>query len=253
MHAPRNHKLTQTEDGSFSLFSEAYQEGCHSSSGAREETELHYLKGCQVREKLAAQRSVSILEVGFGTGLGFEMTRDLVEQEGGHLHFLSIEIDADLTIWSFERLGLKFNSEPFLSGSLYSAEDKYFSLRVLVGNARALLPHYLESFSQKFSAIYQDAFSPKRNPVLWTTEWFTLLKTYSGPEVILSTYSASNSIRKSLRKAGWSLRKGEAFGPKRASTRADLLGDSDQDILDQMNRSPAQAIEDVHLPKELFL
>ncbi len=253
MQAPKNHTLTQTEDGSYSLFSEAFQEGCHSLSGARKETELHYLEGCRILEKLRALSSVSILEVGFGSGLGFELTRDLMEKEKGKMHFVSLEIDPELTQWSFERLGLQPQKEKFHSGSLWSASGKNFSLQVLVGNARTLLPKFLNVYSHPFHAIYQDAFSPKKNPVLWSSEWFTLLKNFSSPDVILSTYSASNSIRKSLTMAGWFVKKGESFGPKRASTRADLLGVSDQEILDQMERSPAVAIMDSQLPKELFL
>lgn len=252
MKAPNNHTLTQTEDGSLSLFSQTFQEGCHSLSGARRETQIHYLEGCQILKKLASCPKISILEVGFGTGLGFELSRDLALKNAGHIIFHSLEIDPILTGWSFARLGLSPTIEKLSDREIWSSEDESFSLKVLVGNARATLPAYLHHFPQCFNAIYQDAFSPKKNPVLWTTEWFNLLKKYSSPDVILSTYSASNSIRKSLTEAGWSLRKGESFGPKRASTRACLHGESDQELLNQMNRSPALAITDSQLPQELF-
>lgn len=253
MHAPKNHTLTQTEDGSFSLYSENFQEGCHSFSGARKETELHYLQGCKIQEGLSVKTELIVLEVGFGSGLGFEMTRELLKEGHGRLRFISLEIDPELTRWSFERLGLEASIEKLHSGMIWTAKAEGYSLTVLVGNARTLLPLYLKQFSPRFDAIYQDAFSPKRNPVLWTKEWFSLLKEYSNSDAILSTYSASNSIRKSLVEAGWILQKGESFGPKRASTRAGLQGSSDLDIIEQMSRSPSTAIYDSQLPKELFL
>lgn len=242
-----------TEDGSLSLFSERFQEGCHSLSGAKEETLTHYLQGCRIQEKLENAEEISVLEVGFGTGLGFEMTKQFSRKADKTLRFFSLEIDEELVKWSLENLKLEFQITEVSSFKVYQSLSVKTDLIILVGNARTTLPAFLKDSPIRFDAIYQDAFSPKRNPVLWTTEWFTLLKEYSRPDVILSTYSASNSIRKSLSEAGWMIRKGEAFGPKRASTRALLEGGSDEEILAQMSRSPAEAIRDSQLPKELFL
>lgn len=252
MLAPKNHTLTYTDDGSLSLFSETFQEGCHSRSGARQETQLHYLEGCRISEKLTMSEDARILEVGFGSGLGFEMTRELAEKLKKKISFFSVEIDPALTRWSFERLNLTPQIGSIGEWEVFTASGDLFDLTVLVGNARKTLPEYLEKNGIVFDAVYQDAFSPKRNPVLWTVEWFTLLRNHSHPDATLATYSASNSIRKSLSEAGWVLRKGEAFGPKRASTRATLQGSSDEDILLQMSRSPATPIFDAHLPEELF-
>lgn len=253
MQPPKNHTLTLTQDGSPSLYSEVFQEGCHSSSGARHETQVHYLEGCRIEEKLLHPYPLSILEVGFGSGLGFEMTLELMKKKNGLFNYLALEIDAELALWSFERLGLKGRRENLLFGSVLSAQTENGALEVLIGNARSTLPSYLSENKIVFDAIYQDAFSPKRNPVLWTKEWFSLLRMHSRSDVILSTYSASNSIRKSLQEAGWKIQKGEAFGPKRASTRAMLDGESDPEITEQMKRSPSVAILDSHLPQELFL
>jgi hypothetical protein len=47
-----------------------------------------------------------------------------------------------------------------------------------------------------------------------------------------------------LIKAGWKLYKGDKFGPKRSSTRAKLIGKTENDILLQLERSPAVEITD---------
>ncbi len=245
---PPNHQWVETSDGSRTLFSEAFQEACHSTSGAREETQLHYIKGCCIEDKLSAG-NLSILEVGFGLGIGFVETYETLKSHQKKWSFLSLELDRDLLEW----FRLENLEHPFLkhltwtpcgSFSLLEADNELVSLRILCGDARTTLAEYAKLSGVNWNAIYQDAFSPKRNPILWTQEWFELLKNHSRPDVTLSTYSASTSIRKSLVAAGWVLHKGEKFGPKRTSTRATLQGTSDPDILLHLERSPVLALTD---------
>jgi tRNA U34 5-methylaminomethyl-2-thiouridine-forming methyltransferase MnmC len=249
---PPNHQWIETADGSFTLFSESFQEACHSTTGAVAETKLHYLQGCQIEDKIKSEHFLSILEVGFGLGIGFLTTHEVLKNSDRPWSFTSLEIDEKLLEWfRIENLGHAFlkNLVWINDGSLKILECKNESihLRILCGDARKSLPDFLKKFKTKWSAIYQDAFSPKKNPVLWTKEWFELLKLHSTPEVLLSTYSASSSVRKSLLEAGWKLHKGEKFGPKRTSTRASLSGISDPDILLQLERSPVPALRDDNL------
>ncbi len=177
--------------------------------------------------------NLSILEVGFGLGLGLITTWEMTKDLPAKIHFLSLEIDPELVKWFHE----EYKDHPLF-------HDPKFSFEILVGDARAELPAYVEKKKPQWDAIYQDAFSPKRNPVLWTREWFTLLKENSAPDVIMSTYSASSSIRKSMIEAGWKLSPGEKFGPKRTSTRARLSGETDPSIRDSLLRSPVEALSD---------
>jgi len=240
--SPKNHKWVLTEDGSYTLFSEAFQEACHSTSGAKEETILHYIKGCQVHEKLISQNDLTILEVGFGLGLGFLTTLEEIKKYEKPVHFLSLEIDPELLNWFQEQ----YPQMQWHQGEFNYLEGIFgkIKLTVLCGDARKSLPWFAKNYPFKVHAIYQDAFSPKKNPVLWSVEWFEFLKTISAEDVTLSTYSSSSSIRKSLIQAGWTLQKGEKFGPKRSSTRASLQGISDPEILEQLARSPVEALTD---------
>ena len=77
-------------------------------------------------------------------------------------------------------------------------KNENFHLIILIGDARVSLPKFKNDHDIKFDCIYQDAFSPKRNAILWTSEWFKLLKSISNQDCIMSTYSASSSIRKSM-------------------------------------------------------
>lgn len=253
---PNDYRVIETSDGSFTLYSESFQEACHSPAGAKTETLLHYIQGCQVHEKLAAKNTLSILEVGFGTGLGMTTTYDSLKETRKPVFFISLEIDKRLADDFFSREDLKdLYQAKWVSQAefgYYEGSRLNFHFKILIGNARKILPQFLEIMPQSWDAIYQDAFSPKRNPVLWTREWFELLRSHSKPDTILSTYSAGDAIRKSMIEAGWKVYKGEKFGAKRTSTRARLEGETDSDILELLSRSPAKAIIDADVPEELF-
>ena len=243
MPIPPHYKVVTTEDGSSTLFSERFQESCHSSSGARAETRLHYIEGCEIEKKIQKKKPLSILEVGFGLGIGFLTTLETLHD---HFSFVSLEIDRDLVEWfRNENREHKFLKHlTWISPVKLEAKTPTVTLTILVGDARETLDFYCQYASPRWDAIYQDAFSPKKNPTLWTKEWFELLKKYSAPDAIMSTYSSSASIRKAMLEAGWNLQKGEGFGKKRSSTRATLGGASNQGILDQLALSPVPALRD---------
>ncbi len=238
---PPGHSLVATEDGSVTLFSEAFQEACHSTAGAKTETILHYIDGCKIIEKSDSYSPLVILEVGFGLGVGFLTTLEKMPEDK-KWHFISMELDRNLLDW-FSKLHPELELK--WQGNILETVKDNFTLTIIHGDARESGPSFFKDHLIKVHAIYQDAFSPKRNPTLWTKEWFSFLKTISDDGVILSTYSASGSIRKSLHETGWGVQKGEKFGQKRTSTRAVLNRATDPEILEQMNRSPALALTDL--------
>lgn len=235
----KNYDFITTDDGSITAFSKLYGEACHSTSGARNETILHYIEGCKVLEK-ANQKPITIFEVGFGVGIGYEETQKKLSQL--QYRFISIEIDEDLIKYYLEN-----NKELILierTDYYYKCKSLNHEIFLIFGDGRITVPRFFKEFDFTIDCIYQDAFSPKRNAILWTTEWFQLLKDISNNECIMSTYSSSSSIRKSMIQAGWRVLKGEQFGPKRSSTRAVLIGESDPDILTHLERSPVDPITD---------
>lgn len=244
---PPGHSLVTTLDGSHTLFSEVFQEACHSTTGARTETILHYIEGCKILEKVVMFSPLIILEIGFGLGVGFLTTLEKIPLDK-RWHFISVELDRNLLQWFSDHhpeLNLKWN------GNILEGNHDNFKISIIQGDARIKLPEYFRTYPEKVHAIYQDAFSPKKNPTLWTKEWFTFLKNISHQDVNLSTYSASGSIRKSLHETGWGVHKGEKFGAKRTSTRAVLNKATDPEILLQLERSPAAALTDLDISELL--
>jgi tRNA U34 5-methylaminomethyl-2-thiouridine-forming methyltransferase MnmC len=239
---PRHQRIT-TEDGSMTLFSEHFKESCHSNTGARTETLLHYIEGCEIKHKSEQKKTISILEVGLGTGLGYLTTLETLPD---HFHFVSLEIDRDLVEW-FKKENLHHSflkNLTWISPIKLEARTPTMSLTILVGDARETLDFYCNYSNPKWDAIYQDAFSLKKNPTLWTQEWFELLKKFSAPDALMSTYASGDAIRKSMIAAGWILQKGPGFGKKRSSTRASLTGVTHPEILEQLAHSPVPALRD---------
>jgi len=214
---PKGHQLVITKDHSQSLFNETFQENLHSTEGAISETIYNFIEGCELKDHKGP--TLTVLEVGFGTGMGFYTTLEYLRKNfpGKKLIFYSLEIDSELAKWAMRNL-------PFIQNEnfLESTGTDYY-LRVILGEAPKSL------INQKigpFDAIYQDPFSPKKNPTLWTTEWFSLLLGLADRNCVLSTYSASTSIRQALYKSGWAVFNRKGFSGKRASTVARALGET---------------------------
>jgi len=241
MKTPPHHQLLATQDGSLTLYNEKFQEGCHSTHGAKSETIFHYIEGCKIIDRLNAYDSpFSILEVGFGLGVGFETTLEKIPQDS-FIRFISLEFDLELLQWYQDKSSLPLVWTKTLGVNALVAKTDRFELIILAGDARETIKVISPG---SIHAIYQDAFSPKKNPLLWTVEWFNDLRKISHPDVYLSTYSSSLSIQKSLIEAGFKLNKGEAFGKKRSSTRARLVGETDSDIIVRLQRSPTPSLRD---------
>lgn len=222
-----NYQWIETEDGSYTLRSDYFDENFHSTSGAYAETVHNFIQGCEVVQICSEHSNVYILEVGLGLGIGPIATLESVKNihnldKSKKLIFYSLELDSFLVESFLQKQSASNFSETRISDFLiYEAElAPGFHFKCLCGDARKTIK-YLQDQSVQFHAIFQDAFSPKKNPTLWTQEWFEdLLKLAIKNKTILSTYSASIRVRKGLYKAGWKVENRIGFGRKRSSTRA---------------------------------
>ncbi|MEA2110663.1 MAG: MnmC family methyltransferase, partial [Campylobacterota bacterium] len=73
-------------------------------------------------------------------------------------------------------------------------QDDNLHVNVIVGDARA----YLQSTNEQFDIVYQDAFSPSVNPMLWTREYFADIVRVMKEDAILTTYSTALKTRLAL-------------------------------------------------------
>ncbi len=212
---PKNYEPILTEDGSYTLYSKEFDENLHSTSGADGETKKYFIEDSLLTE--CNSSPIVIFETGFGIGKNFlEILKNFSKK---NIHFISTEIDSNLVTWFMEEY---FNKKINLESNIFEDNFSNIKLTILIGDATDLVPQYLSQEKIKINRIFQDPFSPKKNSTLWTAQWFDLLKTHSASDVILTTYSASHSIRENMKNAGWEIENLEGFGKKRSATRARL-------------------------------
>lgn len=246
------YKIIETEDSTKTVWSEFFDEACHNLAGAYEETLFNYIQGCYIPDQISSLNDVHVLDVGFGLGVGLLALMNELEKSPPPkkklITYTSIELDEVLFLWSIKENLAHINFVK-QDSEIYKAEietELYkLSMTIYIGDGRLTLPKAHKNLElPEFTAIFQDAFSPKRNTALWTKEWFVDLKSMSNAEVYLSTYSASVSVRKSMITAGWVITNAKGFGQKRTMTKARLTGTIDPLLTAELSRSPTLELRD---------
>lgn len=199
-----NKELILCEDGTNTLFSEEFNEPYHSTKdGALHESLEKYVKPSLSIKK--DKSSLKILDICFGLGYNVFATIYYIKQHNlkTKIEIISSEFDEELIKslknFSYPPEFLEIKHIINALSEFYYYEDEQFKIEIIIGDARETIP----KLNTKVDIIYQDAFSPSSNPLLWTTEWFKVLKEYSFPDTILLTYSTAISTRMGLYENGF--------------------------------------------------
>jgi len=193
------HEMTLSEDGSYTAYSKEYDEHYHSTKdGALHESLVkHVQPAFGLKEQ---QEEITILDICYG--LGFNTLATLYYYQTNSLHsklrIYSPELDASLvkSLVDFTYPKEFAIYKPIIKAISESGvyEDEHFYIEVFLGDAR----EYVQKFKNKFDIVYQDAFSPTANPMLWTREYFEDIKNAIKVDGILTTYSISLATRLAL-------------------------------------------------------
>ncbi|CAA6826430.1 MAG: SAM-dependent methyltransferase (EC [uncultured Sulfurovum sp.] len=197
-------ELVLCEDGTNTLFSKEFNEPYHSTKdGALHESlEKHVKPAFTIKQEA---ENLVILDICFGLGYNTFATLYHIKQNNltTKVHILSPEFDEglirSLATFSYPR---EFDFlKPIIKviSKAFFYEDEQFKIEVLVGDARKEVP----KIKEKIDIIYQDAFSPAHNPLLWTKEFFSDMTNISKEDAILTTYSTAAAIRLGLYENGF--------------------------------------------------
>lgn len=228
-------ELQVTKDQSHTLYVPELDETYHSRNGALEEAMYVYI-GRGLRDWLLphgeayqsaarnhgftsdktayltqptadnSRKNISILEIGFGTGLNAWLTALECSLLKVQCNYHSLET-IPLPLEWISQLNYTQNvsgSDKEVYMNLHSAEwDKpttvtpYFSL--------SKLNTALENFTptQTFDVIYFDAFAPEKQPELWTKELFRKLFDCLNEGGVIVTYSSKGEIKRMWREIGF--------------------------------------------------
>ncbi len=208
------HKIVKSDDGSYTAYSKEYDEHYHSTKdGALKESLLkHVIPAYNLTKELD---EVNILDICFG--LGFNTLATLYYYKKNNIekkiNIYSPELDSKL-VWSLKNFTypkefefIQHIIDILIESGIYRDEKIYIEL--YVGDAR----EYIKKQDVKFDIVYQDAFSPNTNPILWTKEYFENIKNIISKNGILTTYSTALKTRLALYENGFNiyLNKGDDF------------------------------------------
>ena len=129
---------------------------------------------------------------------------------------------------------IKHIVDKLVDNTKYSDENLYIEL--YIGDAR----EYIKDLDVKFDIVYQDAFSPSTNPVLWTKEYFRDIKNLISKTGVLTTYSTALKTRLALYENGFNLyiNKGQEFRNATLASLSELDGYEKVDMEHKIKCNP---------------
>ncbi|MFT7861154.1 MAG: MnmC family methyltransferase [Sulfurimonas sp.] len=235
------HKAVLSEDGTYTAYSKEYDEHYHSTKdGAlKESLYKHVVPALQyVKDK----EEIHILDICFGLGFNTLATLWYCQQNGltKRIYIYSPELDSEL-VHSLKDFSYPQEFESFanLIEDLSEQgwyEDEEFSIELFLGDAR----EYIKEFENQFDIVYQDAFSPSTNPVLWTKEYFSDIAKAMKSDGILTTYSTALKTRLALYQNGFNvyLNSGKEFRNATIASLSELKGYEKVDMEHKIKCNP---------------
>ena len=200
--------LFKTGDGSYTLHIPEWDEQYHSKHGAIAEALHVFIKeGLYHWFSKNKETEVSILEIGFGTGLNAFLTFLETEKNTFRVNYTGVEA-YPLEIDEIAKLNytslLKASAEVFLKMH-HSAWEEVSSISEnfqLTKQQKFFSEITSESF---FNLIYFDAFGIRVQPELWTEEIFKKMYTALKPHGVLVTYAANGNARRAMQAVGFNV------------------------------------------------
>jgi len=212
-------KLVITNDGSHSIYNPEVNETYHSKHGAIVEAEYVFIKNGLLAEN---KKQFNILEVGFGTGLNALLTAQKAQQKNIAINYHGIELypvlkESYSQLNFTELIGEEKKELLQLHECNWEQEHVINNFFKLTKNEIAL-----ENYTSKtkFDIIYFDAFSPEKQPKLWTTEIFQNMYDLLNKDGFLVTYCAKGVVKRTMKAVGFEIIVLDGPPGKRQMTRA---------------------------------
>lgn len=205
-------EIVKTADGSSTIFIPEWKEHYHSIHGAIQEAQHVFIKMGfhKVMERDDLQQ-ISILEIGFGTGLNAMVTWKAALGSTVSIDYTGVEA---YPVSSEEIRKLNYAEELIEK----SASQIFEKIHYIPWEQKAEITEQFSLTKQqkffheindinKYDLIYFDAFGARVQPDLWTEEIFSLM--YKSLKVggILVTYAAKGSVRRAMLQVGFQVEK----------------------------------------------
>lgn len=207
-----------TSDGSTTIHLPDWNEQYHSKNGSINET-YHVFINSGLKE--VTTDNVSILEIGFGTGLNCFITylehQKKIDYVGVEAYPVTLEEVKKMNFISV----LKADNETKAFQKIHqvSWEEKH---QISANFSLTKRKQFFEDITDKdvFNLIYFDAFGARVQPQLWTVSIFEKMFNALKKDGILVTYSAKGSVRRAMQEVGFTVERLPGPPGKREMLRA---------------------------------
>lgn len=195
--------IVLTTDGSHTLYVPEIDECYHSTHGAIQESQHIFINTAQ---RYCSKNEIRILEIGFGTGLNALLSFVEAEKSGKKIYFHSLEkypvSEKKAQQLNYSTLcGLPNNSifekmHNAAWNTAVSISDRFTLEKTECDFTTNSLPY-------TYDVIFFDAFSPEKQPEMWSENQFAKIFAASENGAILSTYCAKGWVRRAMQSAGF--------------------------------------------------
>ncbi len=207
-------RVEHTADGSITLYIPEMDEHYHSTNGAIIEA-LHVYVDAAFKNRLSRgqEQCLSILEVGFGTGLNAFLTMLEAERSERNVSYTTLELfplSEDITSQlnyaeqvalmmggDVAKLRLLFDEIHNASWNVTVEITPYFTLE------KRKLDLTKDTLKGNFDIVYYDAFAPDKQADMWTDEVVKKVCGRVNKGGVLTTYCAKGVVRRGFRDQGF--------------------------------------------------
>ncbi len=213
--------IIQTRDGSTTIHIEGWDECYHSRFGAIQEAQHVFIKnGLSVFEN----KSISILEIGFGTGLNAFITFLESQKLNQKIDYVGVEaypVSAEevVSMNYVSELNAENESDIFKKMHQCNWEEQIILRDNFLFTKRQQFFAEIDDL-EMFDLIYFDAFGFDVQPELWSTAIFQKMYTALRAKGVLVTYAARGVVKRSMIEVGFTVEKLEGPPGKREMFRA---------------------------------
>ena len=201
-------EIIQTLDGSTTIHLKEWDECYHSKHGAIQEAQHVFIKNGL---SLFENQSVSILEIGFGTGLNAFITFLEAKKLNQTIDYVGVEA---YPVSAAEVLAMNYVAELNAGNEIQIFEKMHESNwdEKMLLNPDFELTKRKQFFDQiedveKFDLIYFDAFGYRVQPELLSTAIFQKMYDALKPKGKLVTYAARGVVKRSMIEVGFTVEK----------------------------------------------
>lgn len=196
-----------TSDGSTTIHLPDWNEQYHSKHGAIQEAYHVFIKTGFNKVLEVKKTTLSILEIGFGTGLNAFIT--FLESQKNNIAINYVGVEA-YPVANEEVVKLNYVSELKAEKNdrvFKKMHDVVWEEKNSISNDFYLTKRkqFFEDIEDEaaFDLIYFDAFGATNQPELWTVAIFKKMYTALKPNSVLVTYSAKGSVRRAMQEVGF--------------------------------------------------